>query len=364
MTDGVMAVVDRSQTVDVPGVGPGQDLTSRQRAILKLIVQDYVSSGRPVGSKTLTERYAVGVSSATIRNEMAELEQSGHVEHLHTSGGRVPTIEGYRYYVRHLMDNFELPAGEQIMIRHQFRQAERQLEGWMELAASVLADTAGNVSVVTAPRTVTPRLRHFELISIQPRLVLLVLVTGESLVRQVMIQLPEPVDQDELSRLADSMTPALRGLTSKELTGRIGEADGTASIVLEHLSAALKGLDAAEQTEVRHSGFEKIVGQPDFADADLQSVLSILRGGSFLSAVLPRIIPRQQVQVFIGDEGLPDELRRCGVVVATYGVDGAVTGLLGVLGPTRMSYWRTISSVQYIACLMSDLMADLYSASA
>jgi len=357
-------MADKSDTIDVPGANFSQELTLRQRAILKLIVQDYVTSGKPVGSKTLTERYAVGVSSATIRNEMAELEQSGHVEHLHTSGGRVPTIEGYRFYVRHLMDNFELPAGEQIMIRHQFRQAERQLEGWMELAASVLAETSGNVSVVTAPRTAIPRLRHFELISIQPRLALLVLVTGESLVRQVMMQLPDPVEQDELSRLADSMVPTLKNLTSKELATLVNAAEGIVKVVLEHLAAALSGLDAAEQAEVRHSGLEKIVGQPDFAGSDLQSVISILRGGSFLSAVLPRIAAEERVQVFIGDESLPDELRRCGVVVATYGVDGAVTGLLGVLGPTRMSYWRTISSVRYVAYLMSDLMADLYSTSA
>lgn len=357
-------MVDRADAIDVPGASPGQELTTRQRAILKLIVQDYVSSGRPVGSKVLAERYAVGVSSATIRNEMAELEQSGHVGHLHTSGGRVPTVEGYRFYVRNLMDNIELPPGEQIMIRHQFRQAERQLEGWVELAASVLAETSGNVSVVTAPRTSAPRLRHYELISIQPTLALLVLVTGESLVRQLMVQLPQACEQDELSRLADATVPELRGLTAKELATRVDSADGVAKIVLEHLAMALRGLDAAEQAEVRHSGFEKIVGQPDFAEADLQSVLSILRGGAFLSAVLPRIVTRQQVQVFIGDEGLPDELRRCGVVVATYGIDGSVTGLLGVLGPTRMSYWRTISSVRYIACLMSDLMSDLYSASA
>jgi heat-inducible transcriptional repressor len=357
-------VADRTQPIDVPGVGPGPQLTSRQRAVLKLIVQDYVTSGRPVGSKSLTERYQVGVSSATIRHEMAELEQSGFVEHLHTSGGRVPTVDGYRFFVQNLMDNVELPPGEQIMIRHQFRQVERQLEGWMELAASVLAETAGNVSVVTAPRTAAPRLRHFELISIQPKVALLVLVTGESLIRQVMLPLPEPTEQEALSRLADTIVPTLRGLTANEIDTRASRAEGLSRQILKSVAETLRGLDLADQTEVRHSGFEKIVGQPDFADSDLQSVLSMLRGGGFLSAVLPRVAARQHIQVFIGDEGLPSELRRCGVVVATYGVDGAVTGLLGVLGPTRMSYWRTISSVRYIACLMSDLMADLYSASA
>jgi heat-inducible transcriptional repressor len=342
------------------GTPAGSALTDRQRAILQLIVQEYVAGGRPVGSKTLSERYAVGVSSATIRNEMAELEQVGLVEHLHTSGGRVPTLDGYRFYVTHLMGDAELPSGEQIMISHQFRQAEVQLDAWMELAASVLAETAGNVSVVTAPRTEVAKLRHFELISLQPRSALLILVTGESLVRQAMIHLPEPAEQDELSRLADALVPELRGLTAVELAGKADGATGLARVVIEQVAAALRGLDAAARTEVRHSGLEHIVGQRDFADDDVQRVLALLRGGAFLSAVLPRLASRREVQVFIGDDTLPDELRRCGVVVATYGVDGAVTGLLGVLGPTRMSYWRTISSVRYMSRLMSNLMAEMY----
>ncbi|MGH2557592.1 MAG: HrcA family transcriptional regulator, partial [Thermomicrobiales bacterium] len=276
------------------------------------------------------------------------------------SGGRVPTVHGYRFYVTHLMGEAELSSGEQIMISHQFRQAEVQLDAWMELAASVLAETAGNVSVVTAPRTIIARLRHFELISLQPRSALLILVTGESLVRQAMIHLPEPAEQDELSRLADALVPELRGLTAEELAGKADGATGLARVVIEQVTAALRGLDAVARTEIRHSGLEHIVGQRDFADDDVQRMLALLRGGAFLSAVLPRLVARREVQVFIGDDTLPDELRRCGVVVATYGVDGAVTGLLGVLGPTRMSYWRTISSVRYMAHLMSNLMADLY----
>jgi heat-inducible transcriptional repressor len=122
--------------------GNGKTLTERQRAILKLIVQEYVATGRPVGSKTLTERYPVGVSSATIRNEMGELEEAGYVLQPHTSGGRVPTDHGYRYYVHHLLGAPELSSGDQIMIRHQFRQVEAQLDQWVEFAASVLAETA------------------------------------------------------------------------------------------------------------------------------------------------------------------------------------------------------------------------------
>jgi heat-inducible transcriptional repressor len=335
-------------------------LTPRQQAILKMIVHEFVQTGRAVGSKTLTERYALGYSPATIRNEMAELEAAGYIQHLHTSAGRVPTDVGYRYFVHNLMGAVELPPGDQIMIRHQFRQAEDHLEGWMELAATVMAEIAGNVSVVTAPRTAIAKLRHLELISLQPRIALLILVTFESTVRQVMIHLPEVVEQAELSRLADAMVLDLRGLSSDEIAGRSAALDPLAQTVADQLVATLRTLDSADQTAIRHSGLENILGQPDVLDIDLQGVMTLLRGGGFLSAVLPRLEREPDVQVFIGDHALPDEFRRFGMVVSTYGVDDVVTGVLGVFGPMRMTYWRSISTVRYMSRLMSDLMSDLY----
>lgn len=337
-------------------------ITDRQQHILKLIIQEYVASGRPVGSKTLTDRYNVGVSSATIRNEMVELENSGFLQQRHTSGGRVPTDQGYRYFVHFLMGVPELPSGDQIMIRHQFRQVEVQLDQWVDFAASVLAETAGTVSIVTAPRTVVARLRHFELISLQPQLVLLILVTQESAVRQMMLHLPNSADQSELSRLADSVVPSVRGLSSDEIVSRLVGATDLARYVLEHVVTGLRGLDSVDRTQIRHSGIENILGEPEFAGADAHSVLELLRGGTLLSAVLPALASSGEVQVFIGDENQADALRNFGVVMASYGIDGEVTGILGVLGPTRMSYWRSISSVRYMARLMSDLMEDLYSA--
>jgi len=339
----------------------GSQLTERQRAILKLIVQEHVASGRAVGSKTLTERYPVGVSSATIRNEMAALEEAGYVQQPHTSGGRVPTDTGYRYYVHHLMGAPELSSGDQIMIRHQFRQVEFQLDSWVDFAAAVLAETAGNVSIVSAPRTMIARLRHFELISLQPRLALLILVTQESVVRQMMLHLPEDMEQAELSRLADSLVTLTRGLDADEVNDLIAGASPVSRYVLEQITIGLRGLNSVERTQVRHSGIENILGQPEFAGDEAQSVLDLLRGGSLLGAVLPQLSVGNDVQVFIGDENPTDALRRFGVVMATYGIDGEVTGILGVLGPTRMAYWRSISSVRYMARLMSDLMEDLYS---
>jgi len=341
--------------------GNDKTLTERQRSILKLLVQEYVATGRPVGSKTLAERYPVGVSSATIRNEMGELEEAGYVVQPHTSGGRIPTDHGYRYYVHKLMAAPELSSGDQIMIKHQFRQVEAQLDQWVDFAASVLADTAGNVSIVSVPRTMVPRLRHVELISLQPRLALLILVTQETVVRQIMVHLPEDVEQAELSRLADTIAAETRGLNADEIDARVIGSSQLGRHIISQVAFGLRGLHSVENTQVRHSGIENILGQPEFAGNDAQAVLELLRGGSLFGALLPQLTSQKDVQVFIGDENPTDALRRFGVVMATYGINGEVTGILGVLGPTRMSYWRSISSVRYMAQLMSDLMEDLYS---
>jgi heat-inducible transcriptional repressor len=334
-------------------------LSKRQRDILRMVIFDYVQAGRAVASRTLVDRYRMPFSSATIRNEMAVLEEFGLLQVLHTSGGRVPTDAGYRYYVHHLMGNIELPTGDQIMIRHQFQQAADRLDAWIELAATVLASTSGNVSLVTAPRTVIPRLRHFELIQLQPTVALIVLVTFESAVRQSMIHMPDETTQDALSRLADGLAPELRGLTADEVESRIPGSDAMARVVLGQVVAMLRQFESAEQVEIRHSGLEHMVGQPDVADLDLQMMMGLVSSGGLMSALLPQISTAGDVQVFIGSDDLPHGLQRFGVVLSPYGIADVMTGVLGVLGPTRMSYWRTISTVRYMARLMSDLMVEL-----
>lgn len=341
------------QTLDEP------PLSERQRMILRFIVREYVFTGRPVGSKTLVASSGIPVSPATIRNDMAVLEELGYLEHLHTSGGRIPTDRGYRYYVAHLMGDVELPSSEQLTILHQFRQVELQLEQWIELAAATLARAAGHVSLVSAPMSHTARLRHVELVALQPRLGLAILVTRDGAVRQVMVHWPEDADQATLSPLADSLAPTLRGLSADEVAARASGASGLARVALEQIAIALRGI-AASAGPVRHSGLEHLLSQPEFSDAaEAQELLGLVGSGWFLSAMLPRLEEGPGVQVFIGQENPTDELRRLGVVVSTYGVGEQGVGLLGVVGPTRMAYDRSISSVRYMARLMSHLMADL-----
>ena len=242
-------------------------LSERQRLVLRLVVREYVATGRPVGSRTLVDHSGIGVSPATIRNEMAALEELGYLEHLHTSGGRVPTDKGYRYFVAHLMGDVELPSSEQLTILHQFRQVELQLEQWIELAAATLARAAGNVSVVSAPIPQAPRLRHVELVALQPRLGLLIIVTTDGAVRQVMVHWPEDADQETLSPLADNLSTSLRGLSPDDVAGRVQGASGLARAALEQVALALRGMSATGATPLRHSGLEHMLSQPEFSDA-------------------------------------------------------------------------------------------------
>jgi heat-inducible transcriptional repressor len=341
---------------------PEAPLSERQRKILRLVVREYVATGRPVGSKTLRAVAGLDVSPATIRNEMASLEEMGYLEHLHTSGGRIPTDRGYRYFVAHLMGPVELSSSEQLTILHQFQQVELQLEQWVELAATTLAHAAGTVSVVSGPMPQTPRLRHIELVSLQPRLGLIILVTTEGAVRQVMTHWPVAVEQAELSPLADRLAAALRGLSSDEVAARATGAGGLARVAVEQIALALRGLMAGTPP-VRHSGLEHVLGQPEFSgEVEAQELLTFLRGGAFLTALLPHLEEGADVRVFIGEENPAGELRHLGIVVSPYGVNDEVIGVLGVVGPTRMAYDRSISSVRYMARLMSGLMADLRSA--
>jgi len=164
-----------------------EKLTPRQRQILKVLVQEYVSSATAVGSSTIQQLGGVGVSSATIRNELATLEELGYVAQPHTSAGRIPTVKGYRYFVEQLMEEAELPLAEQRMIRHQFHQIRHDLEQWMRLSAAVLARTAQAASLVTPPRAVSSRFRHLELISINDALCLMILVLQDGSIHQEML---------------------------------------------------------------------------------------------------------------------------------------------------------------------------------
>jgi heat-inducible transcriptional repressor len=340
------------------------ELSNRQEFFLGLIVREYVHAAQPVGSKTLVARYALDFSPATVRNEMAALTEAGMLRQPHTSAGRVPTDDGYRYFVQRLTADADLPSAEKRMISHQFYQAQGDVDQWLRLAASVLAQHSNVASVVTAPSADRSLLRHLELISVQPRQVLLILVLQGGEVLQQMLSLEEPVSQDNLTRTATQITALCPGANAAAVERQtIGTEDLTQEIgrlVAEMIGRA----DSSPRPEVVYDGLSNVLHQPEFADRELaQRAMHLIEEHSLLRGFLARVLGPEVggVQVVIGGEGQWEDLRDCSMVVARYGAPGLATGAVGVLGPVRMAYDRTISAVRYVATVMSELVTEAFS---
>jgi heat-inducible transcriptional repressor len=312
----------------------------------------------PVGSKTLVDRYDLDFSAATVRNELAALDEMGYLTQLHTSAGRIPTEKGYRYFVQRLLGEFELPANEQQMIRHQFHQARLDLDQWMRLAAAVLAHASHGASIVTAPRPQKNRLKHVQLIATQGRLVLMILVFFGGEVKQQMLTLAEPLSQARLSAAAGMINSVFEGLSYDEMRSRLNLLDDVlAQEVVRLVLDLLRRSDSRGLSDFYRDGLVNILD-----DEGARQAVRILEERTLLSSVLAETLDPNVsgVQVVIGGEGRWEGLRDCTIILSRYGAEQYLTGAVAVLGPTRMPYGRNISAVRYVANLMSGLVQDYY----
>jgi heat-inducible transcriptional repressor len=338
-------------------------LSDRQKLILKLVVREYVALATPVGSRTLGENYDLGVSPATVRNEMARLEELGYLMQPHTSAGRVPTDEGYRYFVEQLMSEVDLSLPERRMIQHQFHQARQEVGQWMELAAAVLAHTVHGAALVTAPQMSKSRFKHIELIHVHGLTALLVLVTRTGVVRQEVLTLTRPLSQALLSRAAESINEKLDGLSANGIDPFLLELSPFEADVVTMVRNMLRWLDGQVGHEVYRFGASNVLSQPEFATGDLaRQFLDFFERSAYLSHVLSDLlgVGSGDVRVIIGVEGQWEEWLDLSLVMGRYGVTGIATGMLGVFGPTRMSYGRAVSAVRYVSGLLSDLIVERY----
>jgi heat-inducible transcriptional repressor len=340
-----------------------EPLTERQETILGLIVREYTDTATPISSKALVEKYNLSISSATVRNEMSVLTEKGYLRQPHTSAGREPTEASYRYFVQRLIGDTELPLAEQRTISHQFYQARQDMDQWMRLAASVLAQHARGASLVTAPRQLQARFKHLELISTQGRSVLLVLVLTGGEVRQQMLTLAEPVAQEGLTEAAKHINHICKGLDSVGVAGQAEHLPPLEQDVVRLVSEVMRKAEAFSATEIFRDGVTNVLAEPEFATSDsARQALRVLEERTYLEEFLAKVLAPTigGVQVVIGGENSWQELKEFSMVLARYGVAGYATGALGVLGPQRMAYGRAISTVRYVAGMMSDLMYEIY----
>jgi heat-inducible transcriptional repressor len=346
-------------------------LSPRKEAILRALVEEYIRTAEPVASKQLSDQLAQvhgpGYASATVRNELADLEEAGLISQPHISAGRVPTDLGYRYFVERLMSESQLSLDEQRQIRHQFYQVQHQLDEWVRLTASVMAQLLQSAAIITPPRGAEVHLKHFELLALHDAVALLVLVLTDGTVRQERLLLDEPASQEELSRLTARLNPRFREATAR-VVADWAEAESdfyspNERLVVESLTRMLEQGDLFAPDALYHEGIVQLLQREEFAHANperIRRVVEVLERNKFLPAIAPQVMEADGVQVIIGGESETDVLKDMSVVVARYGVEGQASGLLGIVGPTRMQYGRAIAVVRYMTQMLNDLLGDLY----
>jgi heat-inducible transcriptional repressor len=340
-----------------------EELSERQRLILSLVIHEYIHTAAPVASKHMVEQYKLDFSSATVRNELAELTEKGYLRQPHLSAGRVPTEKGYRLFVSNLVNDIDLPDSLRRTISHQFYQSRQDVEQWTRLAASVLANQSRGASLVTVPHPDHARFKHLELIGSRGRQVLMVLVLMGGEILQRLVMLPEVVSQERLSEVAAMLTNVLKNMSANQAAALASKFDGLHKDAFLMVLEEMRQADSLVSGEVVLDGLTNVLAEPEFSGSeDARRALRVLEEKPMLQHLLSETILNTPtiggVQVLIGGEGMWDSLSQCSVVLARYGTPGLATGTLGVLGPMRMSYGRTISIVRFVSGLLSDLVND------
>lgn len=368
-------VAEETTQVEYGDMRADRRLSERKEHILRALVEQYIRSAEPVASKQLSDQlariYGPGYGPATVRNEMAGLEEEGLIYQPHISAGRLPTDLGYRYFVEHLMRESQLSLEEQRLIRHQFFQVQHQLDEWVRLTASVLAQSLHSAAIISQPRGTQARLKHFELLSLSDSVALIVVVLEDGTVRQERLLLDTPVAQEDLSRLARRFNALFRGATAPVVRERVlleAMQDGVSldlneQVVVESLMRMLSQLDVLTPDAFYHDGIMQLLSSEEFTNANperIRQVVEALEQSRFLPAIAPQVLEAEGVQVIIGGENGSGALKDMSVVVARYGVRDHVSGLVGVVGPTRMQYGRAIALVRYMTEMLNDLLAEMY----
>lgn len=336
-------------------------MEDRKQAILRAVVHEFTTSAVPVGSQALQSRYFVNLSSATIRSELAELVDLGYLAQPHTSAGRMPTDSGYRYFVDFLMDVEPIPGRVSAFIQDELRTAPSDVQGMVEKVAMTVAAVTQNASVASAPQGSQGRIKHVDLVSLEPTEVLLIVLLEGNLLRQQVVDVTEPATQAELSKLTARLNASLGGRESDEVRRQYEAAAlGLEKELLGRVVTVVDLYEKGSESLVVHDGVRNLVRQPEFAESSrLQQVLEVLEETRYLTLLLRQLIGESDLQIVIGSENASSQLQGCAVVLTTYGPSNRLKGVLGVIGPTRMAYSQTVARLRAVAQAASGRMAEL-----
>ncbi len=337
-------------------------MDERKKQVLRAVINDYVATAEPVGSRTIANKYNLGVSPATIRNEMSDLEELGYIKQPHTSAGRIPSDKGYRYYVDNLIETETVSKAEDDLISQLFIHSGSQMDAFFQYACRVLSKLTNHAAIMVKPHITTAPLKKISLMPLEPKRYLLIMITEDDAVYHRPLELDEPLQKKDLQYMEAILQSTLAGQNMehfnftalKEIANNMLFYKGLFLEAME-LIGSVKGKQ--DDSQVLVNGTLNILNQPEFKDLEkVRYVLEVLETDNFLrQLLLPKASPG--TMVYIGEELTNESMNCCSIISASYSINGQTVGSIGVLGPTRMDYPRIIGLVERISKEMSGLLS-------
>jgi heat-inducible transcriptional repressor len=340
-------------------------LDERKLHILQAIIDDYIVTAEPVGSRTLARKYIIDISSATIRNEMADLEELGYLEQPHTSAGRVPSDKAYRLYVDRMLELTGLSNVEADSIKTIYKERSRQIEQIIRSASNVLSDITNYTSVILSPQGDCVHVKHIQLVPVGDDLALLIIVTNSGIIKDTVIRIPQGVAPDYLNRISMMLTEEFKNKTLGDIrfdkeTKLYHSMNQDQQLFNKLVDAFTLSLAVKEDNNVYMGGMTNIFNFPEYKDVmRARTFLDLMQKKDVLYQLLKSSTEKKGINVSIGQENEVEELKQYSVISATYEMGGRVMGSIGLIGPKRMEYGKAISAIDYVGKSLSQYLTKM-----
>lgn len=337
------------------------NLNERKVRILQAIINDYIGTAEPVGSRTISKKYDLGVSSATIRNEMSDLEDLGLLEQPHASAGRIPSDKGYRVYVDQFLETTDLKQDQFAALQQLLHVKVTEIDVLMKQAANLISQMTSYTTMISTPQMSKSKIKHLQLVPIDSFSLLLVLVTHENIVNNKLIRFTDSLQSDMIVQISNKISKKIEGLTLEqihlplilEIQKELGVYEAVLPPVLKAISEIIQTID---KQKIFMGGTTKLLQYPEFHDLEkARNILNVFEDDGYMNRVL-EMDTEKDLQIVIGKENQDQLLQECSIIKATYMIDEQIVGTIGLIGPTRMEYSKAIAVVE---SMTKDLSAAL-----
>jgi heat-inducible transcriptional repressor len=340
------------------------EMDERKIKILQAIINDYINTAEPVGSRTIAKKYNLGISSATIRNEMADLEEMGYLEHLHTSSGRKPSNKGYRLYVDKLMKLTSLSLEEEILIKNQILNAALyEVDKIIKQATQLLSELTKLTCIVKTPSAKKSYLKSIQLVKVDNNAVLAVIITDTGLIKNTIIRIKKPIDNGILIKLSNILNNKLKNLTIEEIN--LSVINSIKIDLANHeeifdaiIPALYESLNEAENSEVYLEGTTNIFNYPEYNNIEkAREFLHLIDNKELIQSLLNT---NSSISISIGEENYVESAKDCAVISGVYRLGDRPLGVIGVIGPTRIPYAKVVTVLTKIVKEVNDALSKRY----